>query len=212
MTQKQTIVCIHGIARTPLSMWRIMLESWLSDYTVVGWYYPSLKHGSAEQVELLAAFLQKRFSDSTEPVHFITHSLGGYILYQYLARPDIIPVGQAVMIAPPLGGSAVIDEGIRWKVFTNFFGPVTKELQTAKAASDSPAPRTNIAVIAGSKNQWPLSQLFFNEPNDGKVSVRSTQHLPVTAHMVVPYNHTEIIYRKDVIDRALCFIETGTLE
>jgi triacylglycerol lipase len=170
-----------------------------------------LKHGSAEQVELLAAFLQERFENNREPVHFITHSLGGFILAQYLARQDAVPVGRVVMIAPPLGGSAVIDEGIKWKAFTNFFGPVTEELQTAETASNETAPHTDIAVIAGSKSQWPFS-VFFNEPNDGKVSVRSTRHLPAKEHLVVHYTHTEIIYRKDVIDRALHFIETGTLK
>lgn len=212
MKKKQTIVCIHGIARTPMSMWRIMWESWQNDYNVVGWKYPSLKHGSSEQVELLATFLQERFSAHTEPIHFITHSLGGYILAQYLARPDAITVGRVVMIAPPLGGSAIVDEGIKWKAFTNFFGPVTQELQTAETASSDPAPHTDIAVIAGSKNQWPFSQLFFDEPNDGKVSVRSTKHLPAKEHMIVPYNHTEIIYQKDVIDKALHFIVSGSFE
>ncbi len=211
MTQKPTIVCIHGIARTQLSMWRIMLESWQNNYNVIGWKYPSTRASSAENVELLATFLQKRFGNTAEPIHFITHSLGGFILAQYLARPDAIPVGRVVMIAPPLGGSAVIDEGIKWKVFTDFYGPVTEELLTAETASSDPAPHPHIAVIAGSKSQWPFSQLFFDEPNDGKVSVRSTKHIPAKEHLVLDYNHTEIIYRKEVIDRALHFIKYGTL-
>jgi triacylglycerol lipase len=211
MTHKQTIICIHGIGRTPLSMWRIMFESWQNDYDVVGWNYPSMRTSSTEQVELLAVFLQERFKDTNEPVHFITHSLGGYILAQYLARPDAIQVGRVVMIAPPLGGSALIDEGVKWKIFTDFFGPVTHELQTATTAGDKPAPHDDIAVIAESRGQWPFSQLFFDEPNDGKVSVRSTKHMPTKEHLVLPYNHTGIIFRKDAIRSALRFIKTGSL-
>lgn len=212
MKKKQTIVCIHGIARTPASMWRIMWESWQHDYTVVGWKYPSRRTTSAKQVELLAAFLHARFANSPEPVHFITHSLGGYILAQYLSRPNTIPIGRVVMIAPPLGGSAVVDEGIKWKIFTDFYGPVVHELQTAETERETAPLPPDVAVIAGSRSQWPFSQLFFDEPNDGKVSVRSTKHHPAKAHLVLPYNHTEIIYRKDVIEKALHFIKTGILE
>jgi hypothetical protein len=114
------------------------------------------------------------------------------------------------MIAPPLGGSEIVDEGMTWPLFKEFFGPVVEELQTKPSRPTPPVLNHEIAVIAGSREIWPWS-LLFAEPNDGKVSVSSTKHIAATEHAVVPFGHTEITFRAEVVKKAMRFITTGTM-
>ncbi len=206
---KGTIVCIHGLGRTPLSMWLIMLQAKRHGYHVLSWGYPSRKAPGESHAELLASYLEKKKLPDG-PVHFITFSLGGYVLSLFLKNRPQVEIGRVVMIAPPLGGSELIDEGIKWPLFADLLGPIVSELKTKPVYANHPELHPEIGIIAGSRGPWPLS-LFFSEPNDGKVSVRSTQNIHAKEHLVVPYSHPELIYRTDVIEHALRFIETGTM-
>jgi pimeloyl-ACP methyl ester carboxylesterase len=211
MKKPEIVICVHGIGRTAWSMWRPVMEAALQGYRILSWDYPSRRGTTCDHAALLAQFLRERNITPSDTVHFITHSLGGLVVTAYLQRSDAIKTGRAVMIAPPLGGSAIVDEGIKWPGFREFFGPAINELQTTTPATPTNAPHHEIAIIAGNKGQWPWSYLFIGEPNDGKVSVASTRVMNSKEHVTLPYDHTGIIMRRDVIDRAMRFIKTGSM-
>ena len=180
-------------------------------YQILAWKYPSRRKSGPTLANDLANYLTKNVSAHCTKVHFVTHSLGGHIVSLYLEQEHSIAIDRVVMIAPPLGGSEVVDEGMLWPLFKEFFGPVIHELKTKPARLEHPELHSEIAVIAGARGQWPWS-LLFDGPNDGKVSVRSTTHVNAKEHVVLPYNHTELTFRTEVIEKTLRFIETGSMD
>jgi len=208
--QEETIVFVHGIGRTPLSLARIILAAKLRGYRTLAWKYPSRKKSGPSLAKDLAQYLIRNVPAHCTKVHFVTHSLGGHIVSLYLKHETTKVTGRVVMIAPPLGGSEIVDEGMSWPFFKEFFGPVVSELKTQTPRPEFPWLHSEVAVIAGSRGQWPWS-LLFDEPNDGKVSVSSTRQIHATEHVVLPYNHTELTFRAEVVDRTLHFIKTGSM-
>lgn len=172
MPHKEVIVFIHGIGSAPIALVRIIATAKLRGYRVLAWKYPSRRKPSEAHAKDLAHYLSRRLNKNDTKVHFITHSLGGHVLSKYLQGDPQIPLGRVVMIAPPLGGSEVVDYGLKWPFFEKLFGPVINELKTKGPNYIEVHPE--VAVIAGSRSRWPWSRLF-NEANDGKVSVSSTR-------------------------------------
>jgi triacylglycerol lipase len=209
--KKEVIVFIHGIGRTPLSLTRIILAAKTRGYKTLAWKYPSRKKSGIVLAQDLTDYLSEKIPTNCTKVHFVTHSLGGYIVSLYLRQETTVPVGRVVMIAPPLGGSEVIDEGVSWPLFKEFFGPVVHELKTKPLQLEHPELHPDIAVIAGSRSKWPWS-LLFDEPNDSKVSVHSTKNIKAKEHAVLPYNHSELTFRAEVVEKSLRFIETGSMD
>lgn len=211
MKSRETIVFIHGIGSHPIALGRLIVEANQRGYSVIAWNYPSRQKTGPELASDLAAFLKKKLSCHDEEVHFVTHSLGGYITSLFLAQNKEISVGRVVMIAPPLAGSEIIDEGASWLLFRKIFGPVISELGTRPANSEHPELHPEIAVIAGNRTRWPWSLLFRDE-NDGKVAVSSTKNISCKEHIVVPYSHTEITFRTEVTNLIFRFIKTGSMK
>jgi pimeloyl-ACP methyl ester carboxylesterase len=210
MPPEEIIVFVHGIGRTPLSLVRIILAAKKRGYRTLAWKYPSRKKSGLQLAKDLGQYIQRHIPANSTKVHFVTHSLGGYIVTLYLKEGTSIPSGRVVMIAPPLGGSEIVDQGMSWPLFQEFFGPVISELQTRPASAVDSGLHNEVAVIAGERTQWPWS-LLFDEPNDGKVSVTSTRQINATEHVVLPYNHTELTFRAEVVDKTLQFIKTGSM-
>ncbi len=67
-------------------------------------------------------------------------------------------------------------------------------------------------MIAKTSSNFPWFAWMFPGPNDGKVSVESTQLDEMSDFLVVEHGHTFIMNPKDVIKQVLFFLKHGTLK
>lgn len=207
------VVLLHGLARTARSMKKMQAALEDRGYRTANIDYPSRKNKIEELSEaaISAALTQCRSNDGGA-VHFVTHSLGGILVRCYLAHHEIRNLGRVVMLAPPNGGSEVVDvlgplPGFKW-----FNGPVSTQLGTGANSVPLSLGPVNypVGVIAGTRTIEPILSALLPKPNDGKVSVASTKVAGMTDFITLPVSHTFIMRDRETIRQTLAFIETGS--
>ncbi len=209
------VVLLHGLGRTSLSMKR--LENYLQShgYRVINLNYPSRRF-SIEQLSenYLRPALEKRIVDHDSKVHFVTHSLGGIIVRQYLSDHNIENLGRVVMLGPPNHGSEIIDCLRSHTITREFLSEAGKELGTT--ANDLPAKLGPVhfecGVIAGDRPINPFLSAMLHGPNDGKVTVASAQVPGMRDFLRLHYSHTWLMWRERTLQQTLCFLGSGRFE
>jgi triacylglycerol lipase len=205
-----TVVLLHGLGRTPLSMTAMALAARRRGYRVINWHYASKRLSIAENAEAFAREVAPRLQGSPR-VHFITHSLGGIIVRRFLASHRLPNLGRVVMLAPPNGGSEVADVVQRWQVLAACVEPV-RELGTGAGSVPLALPAASfpVGVIAGSRSHIPLFARWMNyAPNDGVVAVERTKLAGMSDFVVLPRTHTFLPWSPDAIRQTFGFLEKG---
>lgn len=205
------VVLIHGLARTKLSMIPIAIAARMRGHRVINWHYPSRRRTIAEHADVFAREVAPRLRDARR-VHFITHSLGGIIVRQFLATHPLANVGRVVMLAPPNRGSEVADAINRRPILRLLMGKPGRELGTSAASVPNrlPAATFPLGVIAGTRTANPLFSRWIEGANDGKVAVERTKCDGMRDFLVVARTHTFMPWSPNVIASAMRFVESGS--
>jgi pimeloyl-ACP methyl ester carboxylesterase len=214
----RSVVLLHGLGRTSRSMRPLASALEARSFRVFNLAYPSRTAG----VGALAADVarQIRDIDDAEPLHFITHSLGGILLRVAVANDDLPldRIDRVVMLGPPNGGSHVPDAFSRWRISGALYrfvtGPAGLELGIGDDSIISRLPPLpfDAGIIAGSRSVNPVLSLFLPGPNDGKVSVEHAAVEGMRAFLVMPHSHPFLMSAPAVMSQAIRFLETGTFE
>ncbi len=207
------VVLLHGLARSNRSMNKLAAVLEKCGYAVVNTSYPSTTNTiQALAEETLPSALAN--CPKKANIHFVTHSMGGILLRQYLAQQTIPNLGRSVMLAPPNQGSEVVDKLKVLPLFRWLNGPAGMQLGTDANSLPQILGKVNfeLGVIAGNKSINPLLSLLLPAQNDGKVSVEGTKIAGMADHIVLPVTHPLIMKHSNVINQVLYFLRYGKFE
>ena len=85
-------------------------------YRTVNYGYPSTRYDIQELARTHVPRAVESFrNQSVKKIHFVTHSLGGILIRQYLQANAIPNCGRVVMLSPPNKGSEVV-ERLTWEL------------------------------------------------------------------------------------------------
>ncbi len=201
---------LHGLGRTKFSLFKIA-KALRKEYQVINLGYPSRRH-SIETLAELAITPALELSKDAPIVHFVTHSMGGIVLRQYLAQRHIRNLGNVVMLGPPNQGSELVDffrqQLFLSLIFKSVNGPAGQQLGTGPADKPSELGHVafNLGIIAGTENRNPLLNKLMNGQHDGKVSVERSKITGMTDHLVMPVDHTFMMQQQAVIHQIEHFL------
>ncbi len=205
----EPVYFIHGFMRSSSSMGKMAKAFEKEEYETHLWGYPSRRQTIEAHAEVLVIDLQKYAqSHKGDPIHFVTHSLGGIVLRAALNHPDCpdeAKIGRAVLLAPPNQGSSFARYLNNFWLVRKILGPKSGRQLLKSQTFDhlGQFPKSlKVLVISGTSGWNPV----IKEKNDGKVGVSESRLDTPHEQITVSCGHTFIMRSKKVIRSSLAFI------
>ena len=212
----ECVVLLHGLARTSTSMNKMERALEEAGYATANIDYPSRDYTVEDLAEIAVTdgLQQCRAYDDIARIHFVTHSLGGILVRQYLSMYDITELGRVVMLGPPNQGSAAVDKLDGVPGFDWLNGPAGRQLGKGEDSVPlklGPAD-FELGVIAASRTIDPITSAVLENPDDGRVSVEDTKLEGMADFVVVKHSHAFMMRMRKPIELTIRFLETGSFD
>lgn len=206
----ETVVLLHGLARSERAMRPLAAHLRKSGYQVSNFDYASTRKGPEALVDDLAEHLAS-LPGPPETIHFVGHSLGGLVARAYLSRVERNDGGRLVMLASPNHGSEIVDHLKEWRLFSWILGPTAAQLGTDPQSFPNrlARPKLEFGVIAGTSSWNPLGSRILPGEDDGTVSVASARLEGMSDFLSIDENHTFIMQSERVATQVVSFLESG---
>ena len=204
------VVLLHGLWRGWRAMRPLARVLEREGFSTLNLPYPSGTRSVEHLARLVRLQIEKIAGD--QPVHFITHSLGGILARTLLAEGVSWPPGRLVMLAPPNTGSEIVDWSKNHPLLHRFLGPAGRSL-----GSDGIPPRlpplprqVEAAVIMGDRCSIPVFRKLLDADNDGIVSAPKGRIEELKGYSVIHADHTFIQMHPETIRLSVNFLKTGS--
>ncbi|HSR87687.1 MAG TPA: alpha/beta fold hydrolase [Pontiella sp.] len=212
-SSSDTVVLLHGMARSSRSMNKMEKALQADGYTVINIGYPSTTASIEDLTVQVFKTLEPHIRD-TETIHFVTHSMGGIMLRQHLQRHALPNLGRVVMLAPPSRGSEVPDKLGHTSLYKWINGPAGNQLGTG---TDSiplrlEAPEFELGIIAGDRSINPILSMLIPGPDDGKVSLARVKPARYTDYIQLHATHACMMWNRAVIYQTRHFLKHGAFQ
>ncbi len=213
MLASDCVILLHGLARSDSSMSKIEKALEKENYEVVNTAYDSRENDIKTLADdVLPKAIEK--CDKEAKVSFVTHSMGGILVRQYLSANKIKQLKYVVMLGPPNHGSEVVDKLKNVPGFKAINGPAGLQLGTGEMSMPNtlgPA-NFNLGIIAGTRSINLILSTMIPNPDDGKVSVQSTKLAGMNDHIAMPVTHPFMMKNKKVISQVLYYLKHGKFD
>lgn len=204
------VILLHGLGKSEASMGKLERALAAAGYATVNVDYPSTEF----PIEVLArraippALERCRNHDR---VNFVTHSMGGILVRQYLHHYPIDNLARVVMLGPPNHGSEVVDLLGEFPGFHFLYGDAGLQLGTDPLSVPNRlgAAEFDLGIIAGTRSINLLLSQVIPASDDGKVSVQSTKLEGMNDHLEMPVTHVFMMQDATVIEQVVYYLQQG---
>lgn len=212
-TDRDCVILLHGLARSPHSMRPIESLLKAHDYIVINEDYPTTKDTIDKLAnQYIPLMVNQCLAHRVSHIDFVTHSMGGVVLEDYLENHNIPYLYRIVMLGPPNHGSELVNLFHGNYLFKYFTGPAGQELSTYNTSIPNTIHLNHqyqIGIIAGNFSMTPFNQYIFHGANDGKVSISSAKMNQMKDFIILPVSHTFMMNNVMVKKQILDFLENG---
>jgi len=210
------VVLLHGLMRSSMSMNKMQRELDEAGYLTANIDYPSRDHTIEELADMAVpdGLAACREQNDVDRIHFVTHSLGGILVRQYLSENGILELGRVVMLGPPNQGSEAADDFVGVPGFDWINGPAGRQLGKGEESVPlqlGPAD-FELGVIAGNRTIDPITSAVLPDPDDGRVSVDDTKLEGMTDFAIVDHSHAFMMRMHRTIELTIAFLNDGTFK
>ncbi|MCB1721305.1 MAG: alpha/beta hydrolase [Rhodospirillales bacterium] len=240
--KKDFVVLLHGILRSKLDMLPLEKFLEKNGFETINILYPSREMSLEEITSFVKDTIEEHISQShlssdetqgasrsktyasdaatlsegkERRLNFVTHSMGGLIARYFIATHKPENLGKVVMLGPPNTGSEFADflNDNKWlgPIFRSIFGPASAQLKTNYKHIDGDITYP-LGIIAGSTSINPLAPWILDGQHDGIVPVERTKIAGMSDHIVIPANHSFMMFSPDVMKQTLYFLENSAFK
>ncbi len=216
MTEGIPVVLLHGALRSSVGMRRTARVLERAGLRARAFGYATRRddlEGHALQIEAEVSDWVAGLAGAPFPVlGLLSHSMGGLVARALLARPGILEIAprqRLVMLAPPNQGAVLAEQNRDFPPFRWLYGQAAGELQPPRVADLPPPPPSceTLILVGGTGDERGYNPRIEGD-NDGVVATRSAL-LPGLEPEFVGGVHSTLQWRRDVLERAARFLNTG---
>ena len=212
-THASCVILLHGLARTSASKEALETALFEEGFIVINEGYPSREH-SIEELAALAVKPALEKCPEDDKVNFVTHSLGGILVRQYLSTYQIENLNRVVMLGPPNKGSEVVDTLGDVPGFHFLNGDAGLQLGTGELSIPNSLGEANfnLGIIAGTRSINLILSSIIPSTDDGKVSVENTKLEGMNGHIEMAVTHPFMMKNEHLIAQVIRYLNTGSFE
>lgn len=201
------VVLLHGLWRGWHAMEPLARSLRKEGFSTLNIPYPS----SRLPIPVLAERVRETIVRHArgQEVHWITHSLGGIIARHLIAGSPEIRPQRLIMLAPPNGGSEIVDWAGGRPLLRHLLGPAGRALGTRGVPAGLPPLPASVeaAVVMGRRSSIPFFRKLLDAENDGIVSAGRGRIEGLKEFLVVDADHTFIQTHPDTVRFCMDFLK-----